>query len=403
MKSHTVQFANRVARVKPSFTLEMASRAAEMRSQGINVINFSVGEPDFNTPEHIIAAGKAAMDEGYTKYTAGSGMIELRQAICDKLKRENGIDYTPSEILVSNGEKQSLYNACQVLFDHGDEVVVFAPYWVSFPEFVRLADAEPVIVNTLSHKQFEADFDDLEKKTTENIKGVIVNSPSNPTGGVWSSEALIKLLKNAAKRDWTVISDECYERLVFDGEFVSAEKLNRDHRIGARVITCMSLSKTYAMTGWRIGYAAGDAAIIKAMSKIQGQATSCANSIGQRAAIAALTGDQQPVEEMRMKFRKRRDLMVGLLNEIPNITCAMPGGAFYTFPNFSHYIGKSANGKTIQDSFDMSDYILNLESVVTVPGDGFGAPGHIRFSCATDRDTIRKGISKVANALKQLD
>ncbi len=403
MKSHTVQFANRVARVKPSFTLEMASRAAEMRSQGISVINFSVGEPDFNTPEHIIAAGKVAMDEGYTKYTAGSGMIELRQAICDKLKRENGIDYTPSEILVSNGEKQSLYNACQVLFDQGDEVVVFAPYWVSFPEFVRLADAEPIIVNTLSHKQFEADFDDLEKKTTENIKGVIVNSPSNPTGGVWSSEALIKLLKYAVKRNWTVISDECYERLIFDGEFVSAEKLNRNHNIGARVITCMSLSKTYAMTGWRIGYAAGDVAIIKAMSKIQGQATSCANSIGQRAAIAALTGDQQPVEEMRMKFRKRRDLMVGLLNEIPNITCAVPGGAFYTFPDFSYYIGKSANGKTIQDSFDMSDYILNSESVVTVPGDGFGAPGHIRFSCATDRDTIRKGISKVANALKQLD
>ncbi len=403
MKSHTVQFANRVARVKPSFTLEMASKAAEMRSQGIDVINFSVGEPDFNTPEHIIAAGKAAMDEGYTKYTAGPGMIELRQAICDKLKRENGIDYKPSEILVSNGEKQSLYNACQVLFDKGDEVVVFAPYWVSFPEFVRLADAEPIIVNTVPHKQFEADFDDLEKKITENIKGVIVNSPSNPTGGVWSDEALIRLLNLAAKHDWTVISDECYERLIFDGEFISAEKLNRDHNIGARVITCMSLSKTYAMTGWRIGYAAGDEAIIKAMSKIQGQATSCANSIGQRAAIAALTGNQQPVEEMRIAFKERRDLMVGLLNEIPNVSCAIPGGAFYTFPNFSHYMGKKANGKIIQDSFEMSEYILNLESVVTVPGDGFGAPGHIRFSCATDKDTIRRGISKVANALKQLD
>lgn len=403
MTSHPIKFANRVSRVKPSFTLEMASRAAEMRSQGIDVINFSVGEPDFNTPEHIIAAGKLAMDEGYTKYTAGSGMIELRQAICSKLKRENGLDYTPSEILVSNGEKQSLYNACQVLFDKGDEVVVFAPYWVSFPEFVRLADAEPVIVSTLSHNQFEADFDDLEKKITDNVKGVIVNSPSNPTGGVWSAKALIRLLNLAAKHDWTVISDECYERLVFDEEFFSAEKLNRDRHIGARVITCMSLSKTYAMTGWRIGYAAGDEAIIKAMSKIQGQATSCANSIGQRAAIVALTGDQQPVEEMRIKFRKRRDLMVGLLNEIPNVTCAMPGGTFYAFPDLSHYIGKKANGKIIQDSFDMSEYILNLESVVTVAGDGFGASGHIRFSYATDRDTIRRGISKVANALKQLD
>jgi len=403
MTSKVLTLANRVARVKPSFTLEMASRAAEMRSQGIDVINFSVGEPDFNTPDHIIAAGKSAMDEGYTKYTAGSGMIELRQAICDKLKRENGLDYKPNEILVSNGEKQSLYNVCQVLFDKGDEVVVFAPYWVSFPEFVRLADAEPIIVDTIPDRRFEADFDDLEKKVTAKIKGVIVNSPSNPTGGLWSAEALIKLLNIAAKRNWTVISDECYERLVFDGEFFSAEKLNRDHNIGARVVTCMSLSKTYAMTGWRIGYAAGEEAIIKAMSKLQGQATSCANSIGQRAAIAALTGDQQPVEEMRIKFRKRRDLMIGLLNEIPNITCAMPGGAFYAFPDISHYLGKKANGKLIEDSFDMSEYILNSESVVTVPGDGFGTPGHIRFSCATDRNTIRRGISKVANALKQLD
>ncbi|MFQ6677338.1 MAG: pyridoxal phosphate-dependent aminotransferase [Fidelibacterota bacterium] len=398
-----LKFAKRVSRVKPSYTLEMASKAAEMRFQGIDVINFSVGEPDFNTPDHIIEAGKKAMDDGYTKYTAGSGMIELRQAICEKLKRENGLEYIPNEILVSNGEKQSLYNACQVLFDQGDEVVIFTPYWVSFPEFVRLADAEPIIVNTLSQKQFEVDFNDLEKKTTENIKGVIVNSPSNPTGGVWSSEALMRLLNIAANRDWTVISDECYERLIFDGGFISAEKLNRDHNIGARVITCMSLSKTYAMTGWRIGYAAGEQAIIKAMSKVQGQATSCANSIGQRAAIAALTGDQRPVEEMRLKFKKRRDLMVGLLNEIPGVSCAIPGGAFYTFPNMSHYIGKKINGKIIQDSFDLSGYILNSGSVVTVPGDGFGAPGHIRFSCATDRDTIRRGISKVAYALKQLN
>ena len=402
MTPQTVKLASRVARVKPSFTLEMASKAAEMRSQGIDVINFSVGEPDFNTPDHIIAAGKAAMDEGFTKYTAGPGMIELRQAICEKLKRENGLDYKPTEILVSNGEKQSLYNVCQVLFDKGDEVVVFSPYWVSFPEFVRLADAEPILVDTLPDKQFEADFIDLEKKITPAIKGVIVNSPSNPTGGLWSADALIRLLKLAARNDWTVISDECYERLVFDGEFISTEKLNRDQNIGARVITCLSLSKTYAMTGWRIGYAAGNEKIIKAMSKIQGQATSCANSIGQRAGIAALTGDQQPVEDMRLQFMERRDLMVELLNDIPGVSCAVPGGAFYTFPNFSNYIGKKDNGKVIQDSFDLSDYILNSKAVVTVPGDGFGAPGHIRFSCATDMETIKRGISKVASALEKL-
>ena len=402
MTPQTVKLASRVARIKPSFTLEMATKAAEMRSQGIDVINFSVGEPDFNTPEHIIAAGKAAMDAGFTKYTAGPGMIELRQAICEKLKRENGLEYTPSEILVSNGEKQSLYNACQVLFDKGDEVIIFVPYWVSFPEFVRLADAEPVLIDTLPDKQFEADFDDLEKKITPAIKGVIVNSPSNPTGGVWGVEALIRLLKMAVQHDWTVISDECYERLVFDGEFISIEKLNRDHNIGARVVTCLSLSKTYAMTGWRIGYAAGDEIIIKAMSKIQGQSTSCANSIGQRAGIAALTGDQQPVEDMRLQFRERRDLMVKLLNDIPRVSCATPGGAFYTFPNFSEYIGKKANGKVIQDSFDLSEYILTSEAVVTVPGDGFGAPGHLRFSCATDKETIKRGLSKVASVLEKL-
>ena len=403
MTPNTISLASRVSRVKPSFTLEMATKAAEMRSEGIDVVNFSVGEPDFNTPQHIIDAGKKAMDDGFTKYTAGPGMIELRQAICEKLKRENGLDYTPSDILVSNGEKQSLYNVCQALFDKGDEVLVFSPYWVSFPEFVRLADAEPIIVKTLADQQFEADIDDLEKKISPKTKGVIVNSPSNPTGGVWSDDAIIRLLQLAKKFDWTVISDERYERLVFDGEFTSTEKLNRDHKIGARVITCLSLSKTYAMTGWRIGYAAGDSTIIKAMSKIQGQATSCANSIGQKAGIAALTGDQQPVEDMRIQFKERRDLMVELLNDIEGVTCAVPGGAFYTFPNFDHYLGKKANGKVLKDSFDLSEYILNSEAVVTVPGDGFGAPGHVRFSCATDKDTIVRGIKKVADALNKLD
>ncbi len=398
-----MQFASRIERVKPSFTLEMATKAAEMRAEGIDVINFSVGEPDFNTPAHIIAAGQRALDEGYTKYTAGSGMLELRQAICAKLKRENGLDYQPTEILVSNGEKQSLYNACQVLFERGDAIIVFTPYWVSFPEIVRLADAEPIFVDTLPDQQFEADFADLENKITDNIKGVIINSPANPTGGVWSTMAVIKLLELSTAHDWTVISDECYERLVFDGSYTSTEKLNRDHNIGAQVLTCMSLSKTYAMTGWRIGYAAGNACIIKAMNKIQGQATSCANAIGQRAAITALTGDQQPVETMRLKFRERRDLMVSELNEIDAISCRTPGGAFYTFPDFSAYLGKQINGTVMQDSFDLSNYILSSQAVATVPGDGFGAPGHIRFSCATNKDIIRAGIARVAQALAKLD
>jgi len=397
------KFANRVHKVKPSFTLQMATIAAEMKSKGLDVINFSVGEPDFNTPLKIIEAGKKAMDDGFTKYTAGPGMVELRQAICTKLKRENGLSYEPADILVSNGEKQSLYNVCQALFDEGDEVVIFRPYWVSFPEFVRLSDAEPILVDTLPEKNFEPDFNDLKSKINSKIKGVILNSPSNPTGGVWSKEAILKLLKTAKENNWVVISDECYERLVYDGEFISTEKLNRDYNIQADVVTCISLSKTYAMTGWRIGYAAGPREIIKAMSKIQGQATSCANSIGQKAAIEALLGDQSCVEEMKEAFKERRDLVVALLNDIPNISCRVPRGAFYAFPDFSYYLGMSASGKLLKDTFDISEYILSSAEVVTVPGDGFGAPGHIRFSYATSTEIIKKGIKRVKLVLKNLN
>ncbi len=396
------KLAGRVHKVQPSFTLQMATVAAEMRAEGVNVINFSVGEPDFNTPPHIIRAGQKAMDEGYTKYTAGPGMIEFRKAICEKLKRENDITYTPADILVSNGEKQSLYNVCQALFEAGDSVIVFRPYWVSFPEFVRLADAEPVLVNTVPEHNFEPDFNDLQVKKSPDVKGVIVNSPSNPTGGVWGEDALLRLLKIAKENSWVVISDECYERLVYEGEFYSTEKLNRDHQIGANVVTCLSLSKTYAMTGWRIGYAAGPRDIIKSMSKIQGQSTSCANSIGQKAGIEALMGDQRCVEEMKAAFNKRRDLIVRLLNELPGVSCAMPGGAFYAFPDFSAYLDKQGSGKLLKDTFDISNYILGCAKVVTVPGDGFGAPGHIRFSYATSTDIIERGIGRVKSALEQI-
>ena len=222
----TITLAKRVHKVKPSFTLEMAGKAAALREAGEDVINFSVGEPDFNTPENIRKAGHAAIDGGFTKYTAGAGLMELRKAICEKLKRENDLDYEPNQVLVSNGEKQSLYLACQVLFQEGDEVIIFSPYWVSFPEFVTLADAEPVLVDTIAEHQFEPDWEDLERKTNENTKGVIINSPSNPTGGVWSDEAVKRVLTIAAKHNWTVISDECYERLIYENKFTSAEKLN---------------------------------------------------------------------------------------------------------------------------------------------------------------------------------
>jgi len=393
------RLTRRIREVKPSFTLAMATRATEMREAGEPVINFSVGEPDFNTPDHICEAAFQAIRDGHTKYTAGSGVFAFRKAICDKLKRENGLNYEPDQILVSNGEKHSLFTACQVLFEEGDKVIVFTPYWVSFPEFVKLAGAEPVLVPTLPDKQFEPDFEALEKAITPEVRGVIINSPSNPTGGIWSIEAMEKILKIGKDNDWTIISDECYERLVYDKEFVSLEKINT---IGADVLSCFSLSKTYAMTGWRIGYCAGERSLIKAMSKHQGQATSCANSIGQMAGITALSGDQTCVDDMRVAFLERRNLMVDLLNEIPDVTCAYPGGAFYAFPDLSAYLNTTVNGKIIKDSFDLSEYILDSAKVVTIPGDGFGAPGYVRFSFAAGNEIIREGIGRVKKVLIEL-
>ena len=395
--------ANRVKQIKPSFTLDMVTRAAELKAQGIDVINFSAGQPDFNTPDNIIKVAKQAMDRGDTKYTAGAGTLELRDAVCTKVKRENNLIISPDRVLISNGEKQSLSLACQALFQKGDEVIIFKPYWVSFPEFVTLADATPVFVNTNQNKNFEPDENEIKTKLSGNIKGIIVNSPSNPTGAIWSEKILVKILKLAKRNKLVVISDECYERLVFDKKFISIEKLNQDHNIGANVITCMSLSKTYSMTGWRIGYSFGDKAIIDGMTKIQSQATSCANSISQAAGVEALLGDQSMVSIMIKKFKERRDLIVFLLNEINGVNCDLPGGAFYAFPNFDNYLGKSFKGKKIENSFDLSNLFLDIAKVVTVPGDGFGAPGHIRFSYPVSKKLISDGIDRVKIILEQLN
>ena len=394
------EFSNLVEKIKPSFTLQMTSRAAELRAQGEDVINFGVGEPDFNTPDHIIEAGKDAMTQGYTKYTPGSGMLELKLAIQKKLKALTKLDYQPENIIVSNGGKQSLSVVCQTLFDKGDKVIVFTPYWVSFPEFVRIAGATPLLIDTVAERQFEPDFEDLNKKIDSSIKGVIINSPSNPTGGVWSDKAIKKLLKICKKNNWVVISDETYEELVYDSEFKAIQTLD-DY--GCEIITIRSMSKTYAMTGWRIGYTTADKNIVKAMSKIQGQTTSCPNAIGQKASIAALLGNQQPVIEMKEKFRKRRSVMYEELNALEGVKCAMPGGAFYMFPDFSHYLNKkTVEGKILQDTFDLSDYILADAKVVTIAGDGFGASKYLRFSFATNTETIIKGIKRIKKSLEKL-
>ncbi len=394
------EFSSLVKKIKPSFTLQMTSRAAELRAQGEDVINFGVGEPDFNTPNHIIEAGKDAMTQGYTKYTPGSGMLELKVAIQKKLYSLTKLEYLPENIIVSNGGKQSLSVVCQTLFDKGDKVVIFSPYWVSFPEFITIAGAEPLFVNTIPEKQFEPDFEDLNSKIDPSIKGIIINSPSNPTGGVWSDDSIKKLLKICKENDWIVISDETYEELVYDSEFKAIQTLDEHN---CEIITIRSMSKTYAMTGWRIGYTTADQGIVKAMSKIQGQTTSCPNAIGQKASIAALLGNQQPVLDMKEKFRNRREVMYKELNALKGVSCGMPGGAFYMFPNFSHYLNKKTKeGKILQDTFDLSDYILADAKVVTVAGDGFGASGYLRFSFATNTETIISGIKRIKKSLEKL-
>ena len=392
-----MNFSDRVKRVKPSYTLEMTSRAAELRAKGVDVINFSVGEPDFNTPDHIIRAGKEAMDNGFTKYTAGSGMIELREAICEKLERDNELYYDPNQVLVSNGEKQSLFTACQVLFQQGDEVIIFSPYWVSFPDFVSVTGAKPVFVNTDPLHQFEPVLDDLKAKITPRTKGIIINSPSNPTGGVWSDEAVLKVLEIAQDANAWIFSDECYEQLTYDRPYISTAVLGENTE---KVLTFQSCSKTYAMTGWRIGYTAGDEKVIQAMGKLQGQSTSCPCSIAQVAATEALIGDQSEVAIMRNVFKKRRDYIVNRLNKMNGVHCDNPGGAFYVFPDFSTLMGSN---KKIQSSNDLSMYLLEQKSVVTVAGKAFGSDGNVRFSYAASDEDLSRAMDLLEETLTELE
>ena len=393
-------FTDRINRINPSATLVMTAKAAELRAKNIDVINLSVGEPDFNTPKNVLNAAKKAMDLGFTKYTPGSGILDLRKAITEKLARDNNLFYDPSQVIVSCGGKHSLYNACQVLFQSGDEVIIFSPYWVSFPDFVSVTGAKPIFVQTNPDKQYEPDFKDLEKKINKNTKGIIINSPSNPTGGVWSNNAVIQTLQIAKKYDLWVFSDECYEQLTYDEKFISIGTLSKE---SDKILTFQSCSKTYSMTGWRIGYTVGDKNVIKAMSKLQGQSTSCPNSIAQYAAKEALIGDQKFVHKMRKIFKSRRRLIVNGLNAIDNVVCDNPGGAFYVFPNFEYFIGKAYNSIEINSAADLSMLLLNEEAIVTVAGDSFGACNNIRLSYAASEQNIKKSLEKIKKILSQID
>ena len=393
--------SNRVNRIQPSATLEMTSKAAELSRNNLPVFNMSVGEPDFPTPPHIQSAGIFAIQNGHTKYTPGGGTHDLKIAIQKKLKRDNQLDYALDEIVVSCGGKHSLYNACQVLFQKNDEVIIFSPYWVSFPDFISVTGAKPVFVKTNKKEQFEPDFIDLEKKITKNTKGIIINSPSNPTGGVWSDKAIKKVLDLCKQRkDIWIFSDECYEQLTYDVPFKSIASFEPDNK---NILTFQSCSKTYAMTGWRIGYIGGNKKVIQAIAKLQGQSTSCPNSIAQYAAVEALIGDQNCVKHMRNIFLKRRDLILSYIKKIDNVECEIPNGAFYVFPDFSYYLGsKDKNNNILNTASDLSLYLLNDTGVVTVSGDSFGAPGYIRLSYATSDELIINALRLIKSSLLKL-
>ena len=387
-----MRFAQRINRIQPSITLEMTSKAAELRKSGIDVINLSVGEPDFDTPQNIKEAAYLAIKQGKTKYTAGSGIPELKNAIIKKLKRDNSLSYRKDEIIVSCGGKHTLYNACQVLFEKNDEVIVFSPYWVSFPDFISVTGAKPKIVPTVPEKKYEPNFSLLEKAVTSRTKGIIINSPSNPTGGVWSNEAVEQTLEIARKYNLWVFSDECYERLTYDQDFKSVATFDRDNE---KILTFQSCSKTYSMTGWRIGYTAGNSDVIKAMSKLQSQSTSCPTSISQYAAVEALTGNQNEIDKMKMRFKKRRNYMVRELNKINGIRCENPGGAFYVFPSLDELVKTNK----IHSAWDFCFDLLEKESIASVPGRSFGAENNIRFSYAISSERLKLAIQRIKKLL----
>lgn len=396
------KLAERIGRVKPSPTIGITTKAKAMRAEGIDVIGFGAGEPDFDTPEHIKAAAIRALNEGQTKYTPVGGINELKDAIIAKLKRDNGLDYSREEILVSCGGKHSLYNIAQVLFEAGDEVIIPAPYWVSYPDQILLNDAKPVIVQTEESNGFKMTPDQLSAAITDRTKAVILNSPSNPTGAAYTREDLAALAKVIVERDLICISDEIYEKIIYDDfEFHSVASLSDEMK--ARTIVVNGASKVFSMTGWRMGFAAGPTEIIKAMTKLQGQVTTNINSITQWAVVEAYNGPQDFLKDWVAEFRRRRDVILAGLNQMPEVKCFKPQGAFYVFPNISHYLGKSAGGKKLETDLDFCDYLLDAGKVACVAGTGFGAPGFMRLSYATSMENIEKGLERIATVLKEIE
>ena len=394
------QLSDRLNRLAPSATLAMSQKSSEMKAQGIDVINMSVGEPDFNTPDHIKRAAKRAIDENYSKYSPVPGYADLRKAIVAKLKRENALDYALSEVLVSNGAKQSVCNTIMALVNDGDEVIIPTPYWVSYPQMVKLAGGVPVFVNAGFDQNFKMTADQLEAAITPKTKMLILCSPSNPTGSVYSQEELDKLAAIICNHeDLYVLADEIYEHINYIGKHASIARANG---MKERAIIVNGVSKAYAMTGWRIGYIAAPEWIVKGCNKLQGQYTSGPCSVSQKAAEAAYTLDQGCVEEMRQAFERRRNLIVELAKAIPGLEVNVPEGAFYLFPKCSSFFGKSDGITTIGNSTDLAMYLLEKGHVATVGGDAFGDPECFRMSYATSDENIREAMKRIKETLAKL-
>ncbi len=401
MTTEKISLAQRVLEVPPSPTLAVNAKAKALKAAGADILNFSVGEPDFDTPEHICEAGKKAIDDGHTRYTAVPGIPELREAVSLRFKEDHGWDYTIDEIQVCCGGKHGLYNIFQAMLNPGDEVLIPAPYWVSYPPMVQLAGGVPVIVPLDEKLDFDLNPDILARYVTNKTRAIFLNSPSNPTGAIFSETALKAVGEMALKNNWLIVTDDIYETITYmDGKLPHI--LDVCPEVKEQTIILNGVSKSFAMTGWRIGYCAGPEYLIKAMNKIQSQSTSNPASPSQYAALAALTGPQEFPAVMKYAFLPRRDFFVNDLLSIEGVSCVNPSGAFYVFPNFSAYYGKKFNGNEINSSVDLADYFLDEAKVASVPGAAFGADEFVRFSFATSLDIIKEGMKRVKQALLNL-
>ena len=396
-----MRLSKRTQAIKPSVTLAVTAKAQALRSQGVDLVNFSAGEPDFDTPERIKQAAVEALRRGMTKYTDVRGLEPLREAVVEKYRREYGLSYGKDEVLVSCGGKHALYNIFQALLEEGDEVIIPGPYWVSYPDIALLCGADPKIIPAQEENGFRLTPQELEAALSPRTRLFVLNSPCNPTGAAYSREELLALSRILEKHHCLIISDDIYEKIVYDGfQFHTIAALNPALR--ERTIIANSLSKTYAMTGWRIGYAIGQASVISAAAKIQSQSTSNATSIAQAAALEALSGPQDEVGEMAREFQRRRDLIVSRLNSMKGIRCFNPQGAFYVFPNIRPLLGKKANGKKIESACDLASFLLEEARVAVVPGEDFGSKENIRLTYASSLQDIEKGCARIEEAIPKL-